>query len=99
MGYVKIRAVRVVQNITENLAMKSNSNLSFPNTKLWPVLQKDLRIFLIVLTLKSYQSYTNKEKEKKMLKWHGKRLEKKKHKTRAVRLFPFFPCYCPSFPR
>lgn len=33
MGYVKIRAVRVVQNITKNLAMKSNSNLNFPNKK------------------------------------------------------------------
>lgn len=30
MGYVKIRAVRVVQNITKNLAMKYNSNLSSP---------------------------------------------------------------------
>lgn len=45
MGYVKIRAVRVVQNITKNLATKSNSNLGFPNTKLRPVLQKDLQIF------------------------------------------------------
>lgn len=62
MGYVKIRAVRVVQNITKNLAMKSNSNLNFPNKKNSGSLIEKSEKFFIVLTLKSYQSYTNKEK-------------------------------------